>query len=217
MAKEGDVWCPTQLPAVPAPPVPAGVAVFGDQGSDPAVRVGPKCCSPGAVLSGTGEQQCSNPTSACSPSHSRSSPCWPFTLGSTKNNFSNIAEKPWDNFAEKHYLCLFFYGSVQCPAWHSVLLLHWVRVKLFVVFVHKLWRSSRPGWMELWATWSSGRCPCSWQGGWNQMIFKVPSNPNHSILWQGRTLGCWEYLGEPIKLTFLFHRPLVKLQKLLCP
>ena len=38
--------------------------------------------------------------------------------------------------------------------------------------------------MELWATWSSGRCPCSWQGGWNQMIFKVPSNPNHSmILW----------------------------------
>jgi len=30
---------------------------------------------------------------------------------------------------------------------------------------------SRPDWMELWATWSSGRCPCSWQGGWNQMIF----------------------------------------------
>ena len=27
-----------------------------------------------------------------------------------------------------------------------------------------------------------GRCPCSWQGGWNQMIFKVPSNPNHSII-----------------------------------
>jgi len=28
---------------------------------------------------------------------------------------------------------------------------------------------NRPGWMELWATWSSGRCPCSWQRGWNQM------------------------------------------------
>ena len=35
--------------------------------------------------------------------------------------------------------------------------------------------------MELWAIWSSGRCPCSWQGGWNQMIFKVPSNPYHTL------------------------------------
>jgi len=33
------------------------------------------------------------------------------------------------------------------------------------------WKCSRPGWMEVWATWSSGGCPCSWQGGWNQMIF----------------------------------------------
>jgi len=40
----------------------------------------------------------------------------------------------------------------------------------------------RPGWMGLWATWSSGGCPCSWQGGWNQMIFKVPSNPYHSMI-----------------------------------
>jgi len=31
-------------------------------------------------------------------------------------------------------------------------------------------------------SWSSGRCPCSWQGGWNQMIFKVPSNPYHSMI-----------------------------------
>jgi len=23
--------------------------------------------------------------------------------------------------------------------------------------------------MELWAIWSSGRCPCSWHGGWTQM------------------------------------------------
>ena len=29
------------------------------------------------------------------------------------------------------------------------------------------WQCSRPGWMGLWATWSSGRCPCPWQGGWN--------------------------------------------------
>jgi len=32
------------------------------------------------------------------------------------------------------------------------------------------------------ATWSGGQCSCSWQGGWNQMIFKVPSNPNHSMI-----------------------------------
>jgi len=26
------------------------------------------------------------------------------------------------------------------------------------------------------------KCPCPWQGGWNQMTFKVPSNPNHSMI-----------------------------------
>jgi len=25
-------------------------------------------------------------------------------------------------------------------------------------------------------------CPCSWRGGWSQMIFKVPSNPYHSMI-----------------------------------
>ena len=36
-----------------------------------------------------------------------------------------------------------------------------------------------------------------WQGGWNQMIFKVPSNPNHSvILWLYKcTEGRWEADG----------------------
>ena len=29
------------------------------------------------------------------------------------------------------------------------------------------WACSSPGWTGLWATWSSGRCPCPWQGGWN--------------------------------------------------
>jgi len=43
------------------------------------------------------------------------------------------------------------------------------------------WQCSRPGWTGLWATWAGGRCPCPWQGGWNEMIFKVPFNPNHSI------------------------------------
>jgi len=36
--------------------------------------------------------------------------------------------------------------------------------------------------MELWAAWSSGRCPCSWWGGWNLMIFKVLSNLNYSMI-----------------------------------
>ena len=36
--------------------------------------------------------------------------------------------------------------------------------------------------MGLWVTWSSGRCPCPWQGGWNEMIFKAPSNSNHSMI-----------------------------------
>jgi len=28
------------------------------------------------------------------------------------------------------------------------------------------WQCSRPGSTGLWATWSSGRCPCPWQGCW---------------------------------------------------
>lgn len=29
--------------------------------------------------------------------------------------------------------------------------------------------------LELWASWSCGRCPSTWQWSWNSMIFKVPS------------------------------------------
>ena len=42
------------------------------------------------------------------------------------------------------------------------------------------WVHFRPGWTGLWATWSSGRCLCSLQGGWTRCPWKVPSNPNHS-------------------------------------
>ena len=50
------------------------------------------------------------------------------------------------------------------------------------------WPCWRPGWMSLWATWSSGRCPCPWQGGWKDMIFMVgPFQPKSfyypMILW----------------------------------
>jgi len=30
------------------------------------------------------------------------------------------------------------------------------------------WKHSRPGWMGLWGTCSSWRCPCSLQGGWTR-------------------------------------------------
>lgn len=36
--------------------------------------------------------------------------------------------------------------------------------------------------MELWASWSSEWHPWPWQGNWNQMIFKVLSNPNHFVI-----------------------------------
>jgi len=32
------------------------------------------------------------------------------------------------------------------------------------------------------ATWSSGRCPCPQQGVGTTMIYKVPSNPNRSVI-----------------------------------
>jgi len=48
--------------------------------------------------------------------------------------------------------------------------------------------------LTCWGGWSSCWCPCSWQGGWNQMIFKVPSNPNHSMILSaemGTGGWCW--------------------------
>lgn len=43
---------------------------------------------------------------------------------------------------------------------------------------------SRPGCVWLWTMWASEKCPCLWQGVWDNMIFKVPSNSRHSmILW----------------------------------
>ena len=45
-------------------------------------------------------------------------------------------------------------------------------------------RCSRPGWMGLWAAWSSinGWWSCLWQGDWIFMILEVPSNPGHSVI-----------------------------------
>jgi len=40
---------------------------------------------------------------------------------------------------------------------------------------------SKPGWMGHWVAWAGGGQPCPWQGGWNCMSFKVPSNSTHSM------------------------------------
>jgi len=58
---------------------------------------------------------------------------------------------------------------------------HWNRLPREAVAAPSL-ACSRPGWMGLGATWCSGRGPCPWQKGWNKMVFKVPSNPNHSMI-----------------------------------
>jgi len=42
----------------------------------------------------------------------------------------------------------------------------------------------------------SGRCPCPWQRGWNWMIYKILSNPNHSMILcsESHTCGIQEFL-----------------------
>ena len=39
----------------------------------------------------------------------------------------------------------------------------------------KVWRYSGSDWMELWAPWSSCRCPSSLQGSWTRWPVRVPS------------------------------------------
>lgn len=76
----------------------------------------------------------------------------------------------------------------------------WLQDKL-VPRPDKLWmphplKGSKPGWMGLWAPWFSGRWPCPWHGGWEEMIINVSS----VILWfySGQFL-----LGGIAAVTFL--------------
>ena len=57
--------------------------------------------------------------------------------------------------------------------------------------------SSRPGWVELWATWSSGRCPCSWQGGGTR--WSLRSFPTQTMLWFYAMLWSWLAPGKVCK------------------
>ena len=43
-------------------------------------------------------------------------------------------------------------------------------------------KCSRPAWMGLWASRSTGKNACPWQRGWNSMILNIPSNPKHSVI-----------------------------------
>ena len=46
-----------------------------------------------------------------------------------------------------------------------------------------LWAPGLPvSHCHLYSTHSSERCPYPWQGGWNWLIFKISSNPNHSVI-----------------------------------
>lgn len=61
----------------------------------------------------------------------------------------------------------------------------------------------RLGWMGHWAAWASRRYPCLWQKGWNQMVLKVFSNPNHSgsMILRSLLLGAaWQQYYMDVKL-----------------
>lgn len=53
---------------------------------------------------------------------------------------------------------------------------------LLMLWMSHAWKRSRPGLMGLCATWSNERWPCSWQGGWNKVVFKVFANPNYFVI-----------------------------------
>lgn len=57
------------------------------------------------------------------------------------------------------------------------------------------WKCTIPGWMELSATWSIGRCPWPWQGDeTRQSVRSLPnqtkSNPSMILFWPGLSSAC---------------------------
>lgn len=63
------------------------------------------------------------------------------------------------------------------------------------------WQCLWPGWMQFWATWSSGSIPVPRQEGWNETVLKVCSNPNHSVtVWSNRwLLRRWNQVFSQVK------------------
>lgn len=58
--------------------------------------------------------------------------------------------------------------------------MHWYQLN-FKVLTGGLFAEHKGRWLLVASTRSSGRCPSSWQEGWNKIIFKVPSSPIRSI------------------------------------
>lgn len=87
-------------------------------------------------------------------------------------HFPLFLRRAWDNksgicvLGVQHTCCVTPAAAVTCwPRWQQLVLPPLMGV-------------------VLWATWDSWWCPCSLQGGWNQMAFAGPFWPKHSvILW----------------------------------
>lgn len=71
------------------------------------------------------------------------------------------------------------------------------------------WRCQRPGWLGLQPAQSTGKCLCLQQASWNWAIFKVPSNPNLSIIlhhpFNSLNLSFFDCPFEKEKLLYLFQ------------
>lgn len=64
------------------------------------------------------------------------------------------------------------------------------------------WQGWRLGWIGLWATTSSGGCPCPRQRGWN-WVSEVSSHPGHTLIPRcsklpaGSGRSCWQSRQGP--------------------
>ena len=120
-------------------------------------------------------------------------------MGATTLSSDNVFFSDFLQLGRKFHVIIFFLkmpipinisSSLPCLAlWFGppgtvIELLNHI-VPIFVpLLMPQLWGHSRPGWMGLWATWCSCRCPCSLQRSWSGWSLMVPSNSNNSmILW----------------------------------
>lgn len=82
---------------------------------------------------------------------------------------------------------LFTEAALTNPTLENERDVHWNRLRKDGQDSHPQ-KYSKPGWMGIWATWSSERYPCPWQGSWNRWSLKpVPTQTN---LWF-YVIPCW--------------------------
>lgn len=72
---------------------------------------------------------------------------------------------------------------------------NWVSIRLWErgsgSWITHPWKRSRPGYMELGASWFNRSCPCPWGEHWNKMIFNVPFNTNHPVIFWSTLVYLW--------------------------